>query len=194
MMNRILKSYVLSLCTSLYFIPDIYFLSNTWSQCLLAYFIQSIHDWICIYFLWIYLFAYVDRSLYVRIHLLYLIILFSFCMFKQCILTILYNRLLELPSCSHYIPLWKRLFLIHPKHQPCVQHMTIHVWLDGHLFQSFMMILLNVWWMKCRETNQKPRFKEKKRFEWFHRSKKEKTRLWYTRQGIDHEHTRLPMK
>ena len=149
-MNLIGKSFILGLLTSLFYLPDIYFLSYSKIQAIKAYSIQSLHDAICVYFLFLYTSSMFHMDHYVKVNALYAIIICLFSIYKRCILTVIYNSIMELPSCSRYIPIWQRFLNGYENETTVCFHdsmFSTHVWLKDHILQSSMMILLNCRWI-----------------------------------------------
>jgi hypothetical protein len=135
--------------TSLYYIDEIYVSSRTLVHFFLAYLVQALHDWVCLYFVCIYVYAFQKKTFYIQLNSLYTLIMFLFSVYKRCVLTLVYNYILGLPMCTRYIPLWQRL--VHMTSRTlCVEddrYKTTYLWLNDHIFQSCMMILVNVYWL-----------------------------------------------
>lgn len=101
-----------SFFSSLYFLKEIQENSTSIIIFVNAYLLQWVHDWICfIFFNTIYSKS-VMNLLYLNI--LHSIIMIQFCYYKRCVITLMYNWMLNIPMCNRYIPIWQRCFnLIH---------------------------------------------------------------------------------
>ena len=146
----ILTSLVLGSITSvLYYGREIVELSPTIYIGISALVVQGLHDAVCIAFLLLYMYCVVRLRDYERLILLngfYTIIMCLFSFYKRCILTLMYNDLLSLPECTRYVPIWRRIYnSVHPF--VCDEEKTTYLWLNDHVFQSGLMVVLNVRWL-----------------------------------------------
>jgi hypothetical protein len=147
------RSLILSTISSIYFLEEISEKSKNIFQFIIAYTIQNIHDFVCIYFIFIYIYSFFDNKHHVQINTLYTLIMFLFSIYKRCILTLMYNYVLDLSMCTRYIPIWQRLInIIITNHNNtfCIEedkYKSTYMWLNDHIFQSGMMITLNMFWM-----------------------------------------------
>lgn len=146
-----------SCLTSMYYIDEIYVSSETFIHFFVAYLVQASHDWVCVYFVCIYFYAFYSPYYYVQLNLLYTRIMFLFSVYKRCILTLLYNHVLGLLMCTRYIPLWQRAVHI-TSSTLCVEddrYKTTYLWLNDHIFQSCMMIFVNLFWFCVQHRKDK---------------------------------------
>jgi hypothetical protein len=161
---KLLKySFGISVLTGCYFIDEIKTYSSSISTFFLAYIIQVFHDWVCVFFLllFLYSFYYHNLSYILFLNILHSIIMILFCFYKRCVLTLLYNYLLDIPMCNRYIPIWQRVFNVLYDTQSCIHHdeykMT-YIWLNNHILQSSIVLLSNI---KYFCTDQKRRWYKK---------------------------------
>jgi hypothetical protein len=132
----------------LYFIEEI---SKNVSNPLLAIFsltIQTLHDAVCILFVILFLRTCYYRSNYylLNLNMLHCIVMMLFCYYKRCVLTLVYNYLLNLPMCSRYIPIWQRCFnmLTTPTVCSLESYRYTYLWLNNHIIQSLIVLLANL--------------------------------------------------
>jgi hypothetical protein len=153
-MNAIFKqSLFLGFVSSLYFIQEI---GKNVTNPLLGVFsltVQTLHDGVCILFVLLFFKTCYYRSNYYLLHLnmLHCIVMMLFCYYKRCVLTLLYNYTLGLDSCVRYIPIWQRLynwFSINQKVCVADSYHNTYLWLNNHIFQSFIVFLTN-WYIYC---------------------------------------------
>jgi len=155
-MTRILFSLVSGSITCLYYASEIFTLSKNPLQFLVSYAIQSFHDAVCIYFILVFCLSYHSKTYYIQLNCLYTFIMFLFSIYKRCILTLLYNHTLGLPMCTRYVPIWQRIRILqNPLYQLCQNDLykSTYLWLNDHIFQSGMMILINLRWLFLENIN-----------------------------------------
>lgn len=142
------KLVVSSIFTSFYYIPEIYENANTIFIFGTSFGIQILHDFICFYFAYLLLFSMFYNSKLIELTLFYCSIMFLFSIYKRCVLTLLYNYILNIPSCTRYIPIWQRILKIIPVH--CANndpaYNTTLSWLNDHILQSGAMLFINLRW------------------------------------------------
>lgn len=112
---------------------------------LAAVVIQSLHDAVCIAFFALYLSCLRDNRRVAVLNTFYTILMCSFSIWKRCVLTLAYNRVLGLPACTRYVPLWQRVYNSLPV-ATCADDplRATYLWLNDHVFQSGLMVLLNL--------------------------------------------------
>lgn len=138
--------------TGLYYLEEISKYSKNIPVFLASYFIVSLHDAVCIFFILTFLHAYHNISFFITLNVLYTFIMFLFSIYKRCVLTLLYNYVLGLPMCVRYIPIWQRIFS-QVSSSFCTnddKYKTTYLWLNDHIFQSGMMLFMNTLWFLRR--------------------------------------------
>lgn len=159
-MRMIKKSLFLGAITSLYFIPEIYKHSDNIIIFLFAYNIQIIHDAICILLILLISscfkthkngdFEQSNNIIYVNI--LHSTIMICFCYYKRCVLTLLYNYILDIDMCIRYIPIWQRIFntILNNSELFCYEieeYKNTYLWLNNHIFQSLLVLCSNIYFI-----------------------------------------------
>lgn len=150
----------MGMITSLYFLPEIIGHFKSFDKLILAYLVQGVHDGICILFLWLGISCFYDMRYIMYINTMYSLVMICFAFYKRCVLTLLYNHILDLPACNRYIPIWQRILDVlfyEPMKNQC-RHDVNHtyLWLNDHIVQSFFMLMINtfgIWKMKKKNDN-----------------------------------------
>jgi len=109
-----------------------------------AILVQSVHDAVCLAFFMLYLSCLRDSRHLAVLNAFYTLLMFSFSLCKRCLLTLAYNRLLGLPMCTRYVPLWQRFY--NSTAASCADDplRATYLWLSDHVFQSGLMVVLNL--------------------------------------------------
>lgn len=139
----------ISFLTSLYFVQEITENSSSMIIFTSAYLLQWFHDWICLIFFELCFHSFYYKSLMdlIYLNMFHSIIMIQFCYFKRCVITLMYNWVLDIPMCNRYIPIWQRFFnVVSDIRGVCLSddfRMT-YIWLNNHMIQSTMVLLSNV--------------------------------------------------
>lgn len=105
-----------SFLSSVYFVQEIKDNSSSIVIFTSAYLLQWFHDWICFIFFDLFLNAVYSKSIIdlIYLNILHAVIMIQFCYYKRCVITLIYNWILDIPMCNRYIPIWQRCFnLVH---------------------------------------------------------------------------------
>lgn len=142
-------SLLLGTITALYFVPEILrYGHDAISIIVLAYFIQVLHDAVCVY-----LFALFLRCAYTRhpvelcrLNIMHTIIVGLFCYYKRCVLTLCYNHVLGIEMCTRYTPIWQRTVNLIGSSSSCPPEswQTTYLWLNNHILQTILVLMANV--------------------------------------------------
>lgn len=147
-MNLLKNSFMISMLTSCYFIEEISTYAPSIVIYILAYIIQVIHDWICVCFIFLFFGSIYHQkiSYLLLLNIFHSCIMILFCFYKRCVLTLLYNFILDIPMCNRYIPIWQRIFNLIYDPQSCLnddEYKMTYLWLNNHILQSFIVLLAN---------------------------------------------------
>ena len=143
----------LSFLSSLYFINEIQKNSKSNIISINAYILQWFHDWICFIFFDLFIQSIYSKSIInlIFLNILHSIIMIQFCYYKRCIITLIYNWMLDLPMCNRYIPIWQRCFnIIHDIHGICIldEFRMTYIWLNNQIIQSSIVLFSNIYNLK----------------------------------------------
>jgi hypothetical protein len=140
--------------TAMYFLPEIFQNSrNSPIVFLTASGIQMVHDAVCVLFVGLFWNTVKFRSVYylLILNMMHCIVMMLFCYYKRCILTLMYNHILDLEVCVRYIPIWQRFHnWVYPVAEKVCggfwegnQYQFTYMWLNNHILQSFIVFLTN---------------------------------------------------
>jgi hypothetical protein len=139
------KSLLIGGITSIYFIPEIYNNSSSILIFSLAYLTQVLHDGVCVLIILLFLSSQRKNNI-IYLNILHSIIMICFCYYKRCILTLVYNHILNLDMCKRYIPIWQRGFnVLIDSAEICNkdEYKNTYLWLNNHIFQSIAVLMAN---------------------------------------------------
>lgn len=152
MYKDIQTSFLIGAVSSLYYIPEIIAHFPCWSNLFLSVIVQITHDAVCILFLFVFI-----RSMWTHsvvkvlfLNIMHCIAMALFAYYKRCILTLVYNDLLLLPSCTRYIPIWQRIINyieMDRKHVRCIighDFYNTYLWLNDHIIKSIIVCIANI--------------------------------------------------
>lgn len=162
-MKKVLFCFYIGMISSIYFLPEIIIHSKNTRDLFISYVIQSFHDGVCFYFILVYFLALYNLFYYIQLNTLYTLIMVLFSFYKRCILTLIYNSILNLPACTRYIPVWQRLYnMFDSGIRVCNNnnYQSTYLWLNDHIFQSGMMIIMNIRWLFLIQMRYKNNFNE----------------------------------
>lgn len=156
MKTEIETSIFIGTISSLYYIPEIIAHFPSWTNLFLSILVQITHDAVCILFLIVFIRSIWTHSIInvLFLNIMHCLAMALFAYYKRCILTLIYNDLLLLPSCRRYIPIWQRIinYLSSEMNTKDVQCVIIHdfhntyLWLNDHIIKSIIVCIAN---MKC---------------------------------------------
>lgn len=144
-------SIVIAIITSIYFIPEIKKNAKNLNLGALAFLIQVFHDVIktlCI-ILFISTIRKKDVKLLILLNILIFLIIIPFCYYKRCVLTIWYNKILELDPCNRYLSLTERLVNIATlpfKKEKCTPDLCklSYSWLHACMPEVIAILIVNI--------------------------------------------------
>jgi hypothetical protein len=153
---------IITLLWSFMFIKEIQDANVSDKQKILAYITLISHDFIVFSLFVIVIFLLVQSIIYKKFYYkdllitnaVFLIIFISFTYYRMCVLTILYNYLLDKDKCSHYHSFYDYLAM-RPIKRQTHKHISKYnpnarcsrnfgSWLEGTRLISFLILLLNI--------------------------------------------------
>jgi len=148
MKNSIFCSLKMGAISALYFIPEIMDHSrNNILVFISSFFIQAVHDGVCLLFLILFMNTLYHKNFQTLLHLnlLHCVIMICFCYYKRCVLTLLYNYILNIDMCNRYIPIWQRVYNRTLSKYCMNDYTTTYLWLNNHILQSSMVLFSNLY-------------------------------------------------
>ena len=147
--NPITLSLLIGFFSSFYFLEEIYNaapLSGAWFLKPTAFATQVVHDGVCVYFFCLTISSLWSLRNLLLLNILHGLVMALFCYYKRCVLTLVYNYLLDLPMCSRYIPIWQRCFNMMTAPTVCSldSYRYTYLWLNNHIIQSMIVLLANL--------------------------------------------------
>ena len=169
MKSSLYPSLGIGFVTSMYFFSEISQQSKGWGQALAGFFIQWIHDAVCLVFFAFFLQSF--RSSFrgwqslLLLNGLHGVIMILFCIYKRCVLTLLYNHVMDFPMCRRYVPIWQRLFnhfllASSPLTCPLEHYRNTYMWLNNHILQSGLVWTANMYHLYVGNSYQTRRREE----------------------------------
>lgn len=144
------RSFLIGGATSLYYAPEIIAHFPSYTNLFLAMSVQATHDAVCIMFFLVFVRSMWTRSVIdvLLINIMHCVAMALFAYYKRCILTLVYNDLLLLPSCTRYIPIWQRvlnyIYSEMDKSQCINDYQNTYLWLNDHIIKSIIVCITNV--------------------------------------------------
>ena len=146
--NELGWSFALGGVTSIYYWPEIIARFSSAPVFFAGLSIQMIHDGVCFLFVALVMTSIWERSIpkLLILNMIHCGAMGFFAYYKRCILTLVYNNLMGLPSCTRYIPIWQRCIhgFVQTQCHDANNINNTYLWLNDHIIKSVIVCLANL--------------------------------------------------